>query len=916
MSEPAAPDAVAETTPSAPPPVERPPPVFYRIDGSKATFSEFRRSATLANAIAAWLLVHLFRVKGPFSTDDPCVETLASCAAAELPKNIQSMFERHAAALTALGFHSPTFNSIQDQLHSTGTYLATFAHASLPVVARLHLRLWAVRTPPKPKLFTEFISQFPDGEFLWTLSGNFDTEAPPSCRVIRRPEASIAELWALHQRELAADRRQAFRVPDADSAAEIGERLHESVRDFHLSRGFFVPRSDTDEATVAAAIESRRRAKENGSKFPGVLVALDRLQNQKSGSGAGAVVLVISLALFLLIGSPGAKSYGQLLVLVPILFFHELGHFAAMKLCGYRNLRMFFIPGFGAAVTGRAFNVPGWKKVFVSLMGPVPGIALGIFVGLCGLLWSNGLAVQAGLLLVVLNGINLLPVLPLDGGHVLHAVLFSRHVVLDAIFRLGAAAGLVGLGLMLNTRVFYFLALILVLNLPQSVRLARVAQRLRRAGIRPVSPDNQSIPADVAEQIVEQLKLSAARPQPDRLLAQQTLQVFEALNSHPPGWLASTGLLSVHVLSLLAAVVFTFVFVLGRQGSLPSMMRAAARAPRHTLTASAIRSTPAKTGSPVAPATPAVPSSTVVATFAKPDRAAAAYQSAVADLTEGESVAQFGDTVLVRLRAGDDAGRGRWLDRLQPAAADAFVCGPSMHAAFRIQALAPSEQTAKALSKELSAYFSLPLAQGLVAPWSPTQRITPEQRRARDTYMKLERGDPDPDHDLDALRKKMESAQKRGDQDQYKSLLAELRKRSADRRRAYVERLGQDTSGAVDTEMVREYLALFDSTKPQAFYLEIGKRLAPRMGQVTGPTAPPGAPAPDPTVARTGFGSRTSLLVQLEYLEFDDPAAGAAAVANWLSAKGCTMLRYDVSGTTADGEDEEPEPDGAPDEGG
>ena len=34
-----------------------------------------------------------------------------------------------------------------------------------------------------------------------------------------------------------------------------------------------------------------------------------------------------------------------------------------MRLFRYSNVKMFFIPLLGAAVSGRHYNVPGWKKV-------------------------------------------------------------------------------------------------------------------------------------------------------------------------------------------------------------------------------------------------------------------------------------------------------------------------------------------------------------------------------------------------------------------------------------------------------------------------------------------------------------------------------------------------------------------------
>src|SRR5207245_5827433 len=99
-----------------------------------------------------------------------------------------------------------------------------------------------------------------------------------------------------------------------------------------------------------------------------VQVELDRLQNQQASVASMLLVLVASLLLFM-----GAWKMGQgqemLWTIIPILGFHELGHYLAMRWFGYRNLRMFFIPFFGAAVSGRHYNVPGWKKVIVAVAG-------------------------------------------------------------------------------------------------------------------------------------------------------------------------------------------------------------------------------------------------------------------------------------------------------------------------------------------------------------------------------------------------------------------------------------------------------------------------------------------------------------------------------------------------------------------
>jgi Zn-dependent protease len=147
-----------------------------------------------------------------------------------------------------------------------------------------------------------------------------------------------------------------------------------------------------------------------------VLLELSQLQNKKPGGYGGLIVLIVSIFLFMLAGKQ-QWSWSYVLIIAPLLFFHELGHYVAMRAFNYRNLRMFFIPFFGAAVPGRNYNVPGWKKVVVSLMVPVPVILLGVILGAIGLLTHNALLLKIATVSLFLNGFNLLPLLPLAGGY-------------------------------------------------------------------------------------------------------------------------------------------------------------------------------------------------------------------------------------------------------------------------------------------------------------------------------------------------------------------------------------------------------------------------------------------------------------------------------------------------------------------
>src|SRR5262249_55625764 len=134
--------------------------------------------------------------------------------------------------------------------------------------------------------------------------------------------------------------------------------------------------------------------------------------------------------------------------IVPILFFHELGHYVVMKAFGYQNMQMFFIPFFGAAVSGRRYGLPGWKRAVVSLAGPLPAFFFDTIAAIPVLKFGNHILVQAVMLLLMINAFNLIPTLPLDGGRVVQALLYSRQPKLDFAFQIVMGAISLSLGLM------------------------------------------------------------------------------------------------------------------------------------------------------------------------------------------------------------------------------------------------------------------------------------------------------------------------------------------------------------------------------------------------------------------------------------------------------------------------------------
>ncbi len=141
------------------------------------------------------------------------------------------------------------------------------------------------------------------------------------------------------------------------------------------------------------------------------------------------------------------------LALLACLVFHEYGHIRAMKYFGMKTKGIYLIPFLGGlALSDEKINTR-WQDVVISIMGPTFGLLLSLVCLLA--YWLTGNIFFAGLATfnALLNLFNLLPVLPLDGGHILKSISFSMNSI----------AGLVGTvaGALLGVYVSYSLGLAL-----------------------------------------------------------------------------------------------------------------------------------------------------------------------------------------------------------------------------------------------------------------------------------------------------------------------------------------------------------------------------------------------------------------------------------------------------------------------
>ncbi|MDO6638607.1 MULTISPECIES: site-2 protease family protein [unclassified Shewanella] len=148
------------------------------------------------------------------------------------------------------------------------------------------------------------------------------------------------------------------------------------------------------------------------------------------------------------------------LALIACLVIHEYGHIKAMKHFGMKTKGIYLIPFMGGlAVSDERINTR-WQNVVISIMGPTFGLFMSI--GCMLAYWLTGNIFFAGLASfnALLNLFNLLPILPLDGGHILKSITFSMNSMVGLIACIAGAAAGVFISYSLGLALLGFLLLI------------------------------------------------------------------------------------------------------------------------------------------------------------------------------------------------------------------------------------------------------------------------------------------------------------------------------------------------------------------------------------------------------------------------------------------------------------------------
>lgn len=294
-------------------------------------------------------------------------------------------------------------------------------------------------------------ARYADWDEQWAaherLCRHFDCVAWPDNEMVvlrRLQHENDAQLQSLFERRLV------HRQPDGSARLTLLGALRLYL---HIRRAGAAPRDAYREGNAQArararqAADRKRREQQDARGVPPSRLAFlwqhqHQLRQRQRPSRAVSFGLFGVSALLSLLGGALLWDWTFSVLLLVIILLHEGGHWLAMRLCGYRQTQILFLPFFGGVAFGEERQPSARDRAWVALLGPLPSVLLATLLSLAGLGAEPGPLRQFIWLMLFINLLNLLPLTPLDGGRILTALLPSRWYWLQGVICVLSAAGL------------------------------------------------------------------------------------------------------------------------------------------------------------------------------------------------------------------------------------------------------------------------------------------------------------------------------------------------------------------------------------------------------------------------------------------------------------------------------------------
>jgi Zn-dependent protease len=459
------------------------------------------------------------------------------------PSIMADLFEQADQALTELGFsqgHWAIVHTTPKLPGFTPPMMRIYHHKREPIVAQV--------SPPHSVFATDrchvvFLSISKKKTFLTTANRALELfpRPPEKLSIIQNTQFdTLAEQFRAHQEEMS--RKSLSWLDRSHKKGELAWSFYliyryEKKRFQWISDEGYIRQLDDGSAVPRLSVALRflwrlltRREKNpphEDSPLPSGRAAY-LFQNWRRSqqfpspvSSQLGLFAVSALAFVLLTGL--FWNWGIALLLVAVIGFHEAGHWIAMRILGYRNLQILMLPLVGGVTMGQETEFRASHRILISLMGPLPGIILGtVLIAFFGA--REGWISELGVVLLAVNYINLLPIMPLDGGQILKALIPTRRFgLLISLDWLGSVTLLL-LGWLTDSLFLAALALI-----PLFSGLALTKRKKIFDALEGVAGDTNGLSSN--EQIASVIQAIDQRNKAYRPLGKKAAEITEILNT-------------------------------------------------------------------------------------------------------------------------------------------------------------------------------------------------------------------------------------------------------------------------------------------------------------------------------------------------------------------------------------------------
>jgi len=298
--------------------------------------------------------------------------------------------------------------------------------------------------------------------------------------------------------------------------------------------------------------------------YPEKPVLIERQQKNNVALTVFSIVLFVST--FLMIFTDELFFvFGVLIVLL----IHEMGHFLVMKRYKYTDVYMLFIPLMGAFVQGRKSVYSQKESIWVIVAGPLPGMIIGFGLLYLSTLNQAAWMVDLGLLFLLLNWINFIPLDPLDGGQLFNQLMKKNQAFFLLVFSFTSSILIIATGWYLQSWglvVFGFVMGFRVRTLQKHYLLRKQLDELEvKYHVQYAELSNRDF-AKIKSLLLSQSRAlttyveAVEHEESDQVLADQVNNVLVSPVTRDASWVFKSLIILTWIVSVFAPFIFYFIF--------------------------------------------------------------------------------------------------------------------------------------------------------------------------------------------------------------------------------------------------------------------------------------------------------------------------------------------------------------------